>query len=313
MADIIFSFNIVAPIFLLVAIGYFLTRIHVWNEEFLKVANKICFNVFLPVLLFYNIYKSDFSEVFNPKLILFIIVSVTLLFIAGSIIVPMLTKDGGRRGAVIQALFRGNYLLLGVPICQSMYGDAGGAAASVAAAFVIPYFNVLATLVLSIYSRDNVTTWKSVLIKIAKNPLIIGSVLGMLAALSGIKLPAPIEKTLMDMKGLATPFALLILGGDFKLRALASNLMPIITTTFARLLLVPAIMIVSAVLLGFSGASLGVLISVYCTPVAVSSYVMTRQMHGDYELAGQLVVSTTFFSMFSIFIVVYMMRIAGLV
>lgn len=312
MEDILFSLNTVAPIFILVAAGYFMTRIHLWNGEFLKMANKICFTVFLPVLLFYNIYKSDFSKIFDPKLILFIILAVTVLFLVAMLVIPLFTKDGGRRGAIIQALFRSNYLLLGVPICQSMFGDAGGAAASVAAAFVIPYFNILATFVLSIYSRDQVTTWKSVLLKIAKNPLIIGSMLGILAVAVGLKLPAPIEKTLMDVKGIATPLSLLILGGDFEFRELMSNIAPVILTTLGRLIIVPGIMIPVAVMLGFSGTALGVLISVFCTPVAVSSYVMTRQMHGDYELAGQLVVSTTFFSMFTIFLFVYGLRLAGL-
>lgn len=312
MEDILFSLNIVAPIFLMVALGYLLTRLHLWDAEFLKKANKVCFTIFLPVLLFYNIYQSDFSHIFDLRLILFILAAVTVLFLAAMLLIPLFTKDGGRRGAIIQALFRSNYLLLGVPISQSMFGDAGGAAASVAAAFVIPYFNILATLVLSIYSRDKNTSAKDVLLKIIKNPLIIGSVLGMLAVAMHLTLPGPIDRTLRDIKGIATPFSLLILGGDFKFHELASNIKPVIATTIGRLLIVPRIMLPAAVAFGFRGTALGVLISVFCTPVAVSSYVMTRQMHGDYELAGQLVVSTTFFSMFTIFLFVYALRLAGL-
>ncbi len=312
MQDILFALNIVAPVFMIVALGYFLTQIKVWNGDFLKLANKLCFNVFLPIYLFYNIYKSDFTQVFDIKLIGFIFASVTLIFAIGLILIPLITKDRGRCAAVIQALFRGNYALLGVPICQSMFGDAGGAAAAVASAFVIPYFNILATILLSIYSRDNVTSPKEVFIKILKNPLLIGCVLGMIAALSGIKIPTAFEKALENIKGITTPFSLLVLGGDFKFREFASNLKPVIFTTFGRLVIVPAIVLSAAALLGFSHESLGVLIAVYATPVAVSSYPMTRQMNGDYELAGQLVVSTTFCSMFTIFIFVYALRLAGL-
>ena len=313
MQDILFSLNIVAPVFLVVALGYFLTRIKVWDGDFLKTANKLCFNVFLPIYLFYNIYISDFSKIFDIKLIFFIFVSVTVIFLFGIFVIPLFIKDRGRCAAIIQALFRGNYALLGVPICQSMFGDAGVAAAAVASAFVIPYFNILATILLSIYSRDNKTSVKNVVIKILKNPLLIGCVLGMLSALLKIKLPTAIESAMSNIKGLTTPLSLLVLGGDFKFREFASNIKPVIATTAARLLLVPGIVLAIAAYFGFSHESLGVLIAVYATPVAVSSYPMTRQMNGDYELAGQLVVSTTFCSMFTVFIFVYALKIAGLV
>ncbi|MEG2570760.1 MAG: AEC family transporter [Clostridia bacterium] len=312
MSDVLFSFNAVAPIFILVALGFLLTKLKVWNDDFLKLANRVCFTVFLPVMLFYNIYKSDFSRVWSPRLIGFIIIAVTVLFAISCLIVPRFTKDGGRRGAIIQALFRGNYLLLGVPICQSMFGDAGGAAAAVAAAFIIPYFNILATVVLSIYSRDTKISLRAVILKIIKNPLIIASVLGMLAVAVGLSLPTVIDTVLLDIRGIGTPLSLLILGGDFKLRELRGNLKPIIATSAARLILVPAVMLTAAYALGFRGVELGVLVSVFGTPVAVSSYVMTHEMRGDYVLAGQLIVATTFGAMFTTFLFVYALRAFGL-
>lgn len=312
MGDILFAFNIVAPIFIMVAAGYFFTQIKLWNAEFLKVGNKVCFTVFLPVLLFYNIYKSNFSDIFNAKLIVFIIAAVTVLFLLAVLFIPLMIKDRARCGVVIQALFRSNYLLLGVPICQSMFGDIGGATASVVAAFVIPYFNILATIVLSIFNKERITSVRVVIKKILLNPLIIGSVLGIVAVAIGLKLPGPIDTTLRDVKEIATPLALLLLGGDFKFHELFSNLGAVIWSTIGRLIIVPAIMLPIAIWLGFSGVSIGVLVSIFCTPVAVSSYVMTRQMKGDYVLAGQLVVSTTFCSMFTIFGFIYILRILGL-
>ena len=54
-ADLIFSANVVVPIFLLIILGYFLTRIKLWDGHFLKIANDVCFKCLLPVLLFYNV------------------------------------------------------------------------------------------------------------------------------------------------------------------------------------------------------------------------------------------------------------------
>ena len=68
--DLLFSCNVVLPIFFLILLGYVLTRIHLWNENFLKIANDLCFKCLLPVLLFYNVAVANIFEVFNGKLIL---------------------------------------------------------------------------------------------------------------------------------------------------------------------------------------------------------------------------------------------------
>ena len=69
--DLLFSANTVVPIFLLIMLGYVLTRIKLWDAHFLKIANDVCFKCLLPVLLFYNVATADIFEVFNGKLIIY--------------------------------------------------------------------------------------------------------------------------------------------------------------------------------------------------------------------------------------------------
>ena len=70
--DLLFSANAVVPIFLLIMLGYVLTRLKLWDAHFLKIANEVCFKCLLPVLLFYNVASSNIFEVFNGKLILYV-------------------------------------------------------------------------------------------------------------------------------------------------------------------------------------------------------------------------------------------------
>ena len=70
--DLLFSANVIVPIFLLIMLGYALTRLKVWDEHFLKIANDVCFKCLLPVLLFYNVATANILEVFNGKLILYV-------------------------------------------------------------------------------------------------------------------------------------------------------------------------------------------------------------------------------------------------
>lgn len=298
--------------FILTAIGWFLTRLHVWNGDFLKTANGISFNILIPAMLFYNIYSSDFGAVFDAKLLAFVIVAVLLICAIGFVIVPLAVKNRARRGVILQALFRGNFALLGLPLCQSLAGDEGAQVASVFLAFLIPIFNVLATIVLSIYSDNEPEPAPVILRKIIKNPLIIACCVGMVFNFLKIPLPEIVMRPVRDLKSIATPFALLVLGGDFKFESFVGNLKCVLCTGLCRLVLIPAAAVCAAALLGFRGIHIALVISTFATPVAVSSTAMTFKMNGDYDLACQLVVFTTVFSAFTITLLAFISRLIGI-
>lgn len=312
MQDFLFSINAVLPLFILTALGWFLTKFKVWDSEFLKTANGISFNVLIPTMLFYNIYTSDFRSVFDAKLLAFVLIFVTVVVGTGFVVVSLLTRDRARRGVIIQALFRGNFALLGLPLCQALAGEAGAQTASVFLAFLIPTFNILATVVLSVYSNDNVESPLEILKKILKNPLIIGCVLGLIFSLLKIRLPEIILKPVRDLKSVATPFALLVLGGDFKFKSFINNFRYVVSTGLCRLVLIPAAAVFAAYLLGFRGIHIALVISTFGTPVAVSSTAMTYKMNGDYDLACQLVVFTTIFSAVTITLLAFVTRTLGI-
>jgi len=312
MQDFLFSINAVIPLFILTAIGWFLTKLNVWNSEFLKTANSISFNILIPSMLFYNIYTSDFKSVFDAKLLAFVLISVAVIVGIAFILIPVIARDRARQGVIIQALFRGNFALLGLPLCQSLAGDAGAQIASVFLAFLIPAFNILATIVLSVYSNDKVDSPSEIVVKILKNPLIIGCISGLIFSLLKIPLPAVISKPIKDLNSIATPFALLVLGGDFRFQSFINNFKCVFMTGITRLIIIPSLAIFIAYILGFRGIHIALLISTFGTPVAVSSTAMTYKMNGDYDLACQLVVFTTIFSAITITLLAFVTRTLGI-
>ena len=142
-ADLIFSANVVVPIFLLIILGYVLTRIKLWDGHFLKIANDVCFKCLLPVLLFYNVATADIFEVFNLKLIVYVCICACVLCGLLFLIVPLFVKDQKRRGVMIQGTFRSNFLLFGVPLGLSIGGTQGAVLAAVVASFYVPVINML--------------------------------------------------------------------------------------------------------------------------------------------------------------------------
>ena len=226
--DLIFSANVIVPIFLLIMLGYFLTRIKLWDGHFLKIANNVCFKVLLPVLLFYNVATANIFEVFNLKLLLYIYGCTILIFGIIFFIVPLFIKDQKKRGVMIQGTFRSNFLLFGVPLSLSIGGDSGAVLAAVIAAFYVPLINLLSVVSLYVFSDAPNKNIKSALLGIVKNPLIIGGVTGLIFSLIrnliGFELPEMLDTTLLNIKSTATPLAFLILGGDLKFGNMIRNI-----------------------------------------------------------------------------------------
>lgn len=312
MNDFIFSLNAILPIFLIICVGYLLARLKVFTPPFIAKANSLCFTVFLPILLFYNISSSDFHNAFDIKTMLFGVGGIILLCILTSVAVPFIIKENTRRGVIIQAVFRSNFLLLGVPLCTRLAGVEGAQAASVMAAFVIPTFNLLATIVLARYSFNEKPKVLEVTKKVLLNPLIIASAVGLAFSLAGIKLPTAVDSAVADLAAIATPLALLVLGAGFEFKAVLRNGRVLSITLFIKLLAVPAFMLFLAALAGFEKTGYAVLLCVFATPIAVSSYVMAVREKADGELAGQLVVISSAVSAVTMFLLVYVSRLLGL-
>lgn len=305
-ADLIFSANVVVPIFLLILLGYFLTRIKLWDENFLKIANQVCFKCLLPVLLFYNVATANIFEVFNLKLIIYVCLCACILCGILFLIVPLFIKDKKRRGVMIQGTFRSNFLLFGVPLGLSIGGNEGAVLAAVVASFYVPVINMLSVISLYVFSESENKNLKSAVLGIIKNPLIIGGVSGLIFSLIrnsiGFEIPTMIDTTLFNIKSAATPIAFMILGGDLKFKNMLKNIKVSSLSVLGKVVLIPAIMLILSALLGFNKLEMAILIAVFATPNAVSSYAMARNYEADYELAGEIITLGTMLSIFTMFV-----------
>ncbi|MDW5300154.1 MAG: AEC family transporter [Sedimentibacter sp.] len=311
MENLLFSLNVVSPIFLLMCVGAFLKKVKIFDDDFLVKANSFVFKILFPVLLFNNIYKSEIAEEVNVKLIIFaigiVLVTIGILFI----IVPKFEKDNKNRGVIIQGLYRSNFVLFGVTLCTNIFGESGLGVVTTIVAIIIPIYNFMAVIILDVYSNDK-SNLKKTVISIMKNPLIIGSILGIIASALKIKLPEFMENTISDIAKVATPFALMLLGGDIEIRNIRNNLKYVTVVVIGKLLVIPALVSFVTVLFGFRGVELGAIFSMVAPSVAVTSYTMAQQYDCNYELAGQLVFVSTLVSPFSIFLFIYFFKTVGL-
>ena len=314
--DLLFSANVIVPIFALIMLGYALTVLKVWDAHFLKVANNLCFKVLLPVLLFYNVATADIFEVFNGKLILYACLCACGLCALLFLIVPLFVKDEKRRGVMIQGTFRSNFLLFGVPLGLSIGGAKGSVLAAVVAAFYVPVINMLSVISLYVFSDAKDKSLKSALFGIAKNPLVIGGMSGLVFSLIrnliGFELPGMLDDTLSKIMVSATPLAFLILGGDLKFGNMLRNVKFSMLSVIGKTILIPLLMLpISYFVFGFGQLEMAILLAVFATPNAVSSYAMARNYEADYDLAGEIVTLSTLLSILTIFVFITLTKTLG--
>ena len=305
MSNFLISFNVVFPIALMMALGFFIKKIKLLNETSVKQMNNVVFRVFLPIMIFKNVYDSEVSEVFEPKLVIFAVVAVVCSILLIFAIVPIFEKQNSRRGVLIQAIFRSNFVIFGIPVTAALCGETVTGAASVLIAIIIPLFNFAAVISLEVFN-GNKPNFLKILKGIATNPLIIASVLALLVNFIGIELPNVIEKSISNVSTVTTPLALIILGASINFSSVGKNALRITLGAAAKLLILPAICLsIAAFGFGFRGAELSILLSLFASPPAVSSFTMAQQMGGDDELACQLVMFGTVASIFTMFIWIF--------
>ncbi len=339
MDTILFSLNAVLPILLLIGLGYILKRFHFLDKHFLQIGNKFVFRIALPALLFYTIYSIDNITEINWPIIIFAVIAILILFIAGLIIALVTIKDNRKKGVVLQSVFRANYAIIGIPLAEAIGGVEAVSVVALIAAIIVPLINILAVVALTLFVKnedENIHPFKSTLIKISKNPLIIAIFLGLLVlwVRSFIPIDVVTGEPVFTLKNnleflylaikwvgqVASPFALIILGGTFEFLAVKELRKQIFIGTFSRTIIAPLLILPLAIILSnnttlfhFSAIEFPALIALIASPTAVSGAIMAKEMNNDEKLAVQLVVWTTTSSIFSIFVIVFIFRSLNLI
>ena len=312
MNSLLICLNAIVPIFVVIAVGYLAKRGGIIREAEVPRMNAVAFKVFMPLMCFYNVYHSELSASVRPRLFVFTFAAILLVFAASLLFAVRCVSERSRRAVVVQGLYRSNYLILGVPFVAGLVGENELGVAAVMGALIAPTFNVLAVVLLESYNGKKPGIRKLAL-DIAKNPLILGSLAGLVFLVLGITLPAPLETAARDMARVASPLMLFLLGAFFHFGDAREHWRELAAVTLGRLVVIPAAALSAAVALGFRGADLATLIAVFASSTAVASFTMAEQMGGDAKLAGNIVVVTSACASFTLFAWSLVFTLTGLI
>ena len=327
--------NAVLPIILLILLGNILRSTGFLNDNFVKVGNKLIFKIGLTCSLFINVYNiTDFASI-SWSFILFVYAMTAILFFLGYVTAIATTNVMERRGVILQCTFRCNFAIIGLSLATAIGGDAAAAMASLVSAFILPIFNIMGVVALSLFVHGDGSKKfdiKPILLGIVKNPMVMGAFAGIVCILLrelqkllfgsqvfSIREHLPFVYTgLNNVKVMTTPLALIITGAQFRFSAVKGMFKEIAVGTLWRIVFAPIIGLSAALLLQRVGmlqcgtGEMATLVALFGAPAAVSGAVMAGEMGNDEQLATQHVVWSSIGSMVTIFITVCILMATGI-
>lgn len=314
MENFIYSVNVTFPIFLVMVIGYILRQIGMLNENFVTVANRFNFKVTLPFMLFRDISSVDIRAVFDVKYVLFCAVVSTVSFwlIWGG--TKLFLKEQSMRGAFVQASFRSSAAVMGLAFIQNIYGTSAMGSLMIVGA--VPLYNIFSVIVLTFEGEqseeiDKKQKIKEACINIAKNPIILGILTGLVAALLRIDFPVVIDKTINNVAQMATPLALITIGAGFEGRKALAKIKPTIAASMIKLVIQPLIFLPVAAWMGFTGEKMIAILIMLASPTTPSCYIMAKNMKNDGTLTASVIVMTTLLAAFTLTGWIFLLKTMG--
>lgn len=294
LAQLQFSVAITGPICLMLVLGIIFKRIGLVNDNFIEVASKLVFQVTLPAMLFLSIATSEHNFAASSGFITYGAIASVLFYLFTAMSVKTLFPSSDDQGVIIQGGYRANTAIIGIAYVANAYGETGVALSALYVAITTLIYNIQAVVCLAPKGEDsNEKVGKIMLTTLTKNPLIISIILGIVFYVLSIPVPDIASDAGNYLAKMTLPLALLCTGGSLDLSQMRQEPAAAWFATSYKLILAPALIMLGAIWLGFTGVELGILFFMNASPVAAASYVMARAMGHNSTLAANIIATTT--------------------
>lgn len=313
MTSLIEIVNIVSPVFLVIGLGYLLGSIGWMGPAASSWLSKLVFYVAAPVLLFRSTAHTPLSRAIDPTTMASV-AAVTVLT-ASAVYLVCLRSPPARRGVLAQGSMRSNMVFVGLPVIDNAFGPDVLGPAAVLIGLMVPVYNLLAVLLLSLPHREEGTgrqgIWKKAALDVLRNPLILGTLSGVLFSALNLPVPTGIDRSLELVARMALPAALLSVGAGMDLGQVRLEMLPTAAITSIKLIAYPAAIYACLGVFGVTGLERQFVVLLFASPTAVVSVIMAQEMKGDEHLAASIVIATTLGSLLSISAWIALFKLSG--
>ncbi|MEO5764111.1 MAG: AEC family transporter [Casimicrobiaceae bacterium] len=282
MASLLRLVELTAPLFVLVAVGYFLTRAGRWPMAAGDALTRFVFAVAIPVLLFR--LMSDFAR--EPRvdarlLVAYFGACLVVYGIGRAVAASLFRMDGAAQSVFALGGIFSNNVLLGLPLAKVTLGEAALPAVSLVLVFNSLLLWTLATASVE-WARHGALSWRGLtdtVVGVARNPIVGSILLGTAFGFTGLALPGFVDQTMQLLGNAAIPLSLVALGMGLAGFGAAAGWRESAAMALIKLLVHPVAVYAAARLLALPPLETAAIVMLAALPVGANVYLMSRQFN----------------------------------
>ncbi|QIC62457.1 AEC family transporter [Acinetobacter schindleri] len=278
-------FSVLFPLIALITLGYTLKQRQWLEDGFWRGVEKLNYYVLFPIMLFLNLATAQIQiDIIQDVVLVISIITVLVCAVLYSL-KAIYRINFARFGVYVQSMLRFN-TYIGIAAVSTLFGQAGMTVFAVIMVFFIPVVNTVSVLA---FTKPADMQFGKIFISLAKNPLILGCLVGGLYNLSGLGIWQGMNQLLKQMAACSLPLGLMCVGAALKFGQINLDLWRIVWNTTGRMICMPLLGLGVCKIMGISTLTTQVLVLFFALPTASASYVLTKVLGGDSELMAKVI------------------------
>jgi hypothetical protein len=322
------SINTTVPFVLLALFGIFLKRRGLIGDAFITQGNKVIFYFAIPATIFIRIHDANLSEVVDARFLIFNVVWLIIFFLATWLLAYKFMRDKDSVPPFVNSAYRSSLSVVAPPLLVLMFCEATHpgidpnilAKGMLAVSILLIFSYATASVLFAVHDpKARKKGVLGVLIAIAKNPVVIGVVLGLGFNVLGLSptigdgeafVPLTFfTTTITQVANLVMPLAMICVGANLAFHGFDVKFKYVTASVIVKLFVMPITGIIVAYLFGFRGDDLTIIMILNALPMAVGAYVMQAELGGDTYIGSSSLMLTMTLSAFTLTLFIFLFRV----
>lgn len=301
-----------AVVWVIIAVGFLVGRTGVLGEDARTVLSRTAFFVGNPALLFVTLSRADVAAVLGPQLWVAAISALAAAGVYLAVTVPLLkVRPPSERVMAALSSSLVNSANLGIPIATYVLGDAALAAPALIFQLAVytPLYVAAMDATTAREAEERATGRRAVrrsperaalaqLGQTARNPMVVGAMLGLLFSVTGWALPGPLMQSVELIGGLSIPAMLLAFGmslvGSRPLARAGGRRADVLIASAVKLLVHPLLAwVLAQFVFGLDARHVFVAVVLASLPTAQNVYVSAVRYDAGLRVSKDTILVTT--------------------
>ena len=300
------TLSILSPIFILLILGYALRSQKVLQEGFWDGLNRAIYFVFFPSLIVYKLSTTKLDYESGLDILLVGLIGLAIMTAVAVISSKAFDLRKTDLPVMVQAFIRFNAFLF-LAFVDVLLEEEFFVFAILISVMSIIFVNTLSVYFLS--AQDDAKSWEALVNtggQLAKNPLVIASIVGLFINGFALTLPPVAENSLRLLSEPTLVLGVLSVGAGLHWRNLWERKYLVLYICATRLILHPLIVFVIGRWFGLEEPLLFMLCLFAGNSTAISSYILTKEMKGDHQLMSSVITALVLFSLPTLMGIIYL-------